>query len=65
MRLLELDNLLLVGEMVTRAALTPTESRGAHFREDYPIEDEKWRANLLITNRNGEMKIEKRPIDDE
>lgn len=63
MRRLELDNLLLVGEMVTRAALTRTESRGAHFRTDYPAEDEKWKANLFITNKNGAMAIEKKPVE--
>lgn len=62
MRRLELENLLLAGEMVTRAALTRTESRGAHFREDYPTEDETWLANLFITNKNGKMTIEKRPV---
>ena len=60
---LELDNLLLVGEMVTKAALARTESRGAHFREDYPTEDVNWLANLFITNKNGEMLIEKKPVE--
>jgi succinate dehydrogenase/fumarate reductase flavoprotein subunit len=63
MHRLELDNLLLVGEMVTRAALLRTESRGSHFREDFPTEDEKWLANLFITNRNDEMLIEKKPVE--
>jgi succinate dehydrogenase/fumarate reductase flavoprotein subunit len=63
MRRLELDNLLITGEMVTRAALTRTESRGAHFRADYPAEDEKWKANLFITNKNGKMTIEKKMIE--
>jgi fumarate reductase (CoM/CoB) subunit A len=63
MRRLELDNLLLVGEMVARTALARTESRGSHFREDYPAEDEKWLANLFITNKNGEMVIEKKPVE--
>lgn len=64
MRRLELDNLLLVGEMVTRAALTRTESRGAHFRADYPVEDEKWKANLFITNRNGAIAVEKKAVEE-
>jgi fumarate reductase (CoM/CoB) subunit A len=64
MRRLELDNLLITGEMVTRAALTRTESRGAHFRADYPTEDEKWKANLFITNRNGAMAVEKRMVEE-
>src|SRR5262249_55565164 len=33
---LDLKNLLLVSEAITRAALERKESRGAQFREDYP-----------------------------
>ena len=33
---LELKNLLLVGELVAKAALKRKESRGGHYREDYP-----------------------------
>jgi L-aspartate oxidase len=32
----ELANLLLVGRMVVEAALLRRESRGAHYRRDYP-----------------------------
>ena len=32
----ELANLLLVGRMVVEAALLRRESRGAHYRSDYP-----------------------------
>jgi succinate dehydrogenase/fumarate reductase flavoprotein subunit len=35
-RALELKNLLLVGELVARAARQRKESRGGHYREDYP-----------------------------
>src|SRR6185295_7619104 len=33
---LDLHNLLTVSEIITRAALARKESRGAHFRDDYP-----------------------------
>src|SRR5207302_819681 len=33
---LDLDNLLTVSEAIARAAVERKESRGAHFREDYP-----------------------------
>jgi L-aspartate oxidase len=38
----ELANLLLVGRLVTEAALIRTESRGAHYRVDFPNPDESW-----------------------
>ncbi len=35
---LDLHNLLTVSEAITRAALERKESRGAHFRDDYPAQ---------------------------
>ena len=44
----ELQNLLTVGFLVTNAAYTRTESRGAHHRLDYPARDDgHWRLHLL------------------
>ena len=39
---LDLHNLLTVSEMVTRAALERKESRGAHFRDDYPAKSDEF-----------------------
>ena len=36
---LDLKNLLTVSEAITMSALERKESRGAHFREDYPEKD--------------------------
>ena len=36
---LDLGNLLTVSEAVTRCALERRESRGGHFRDDYPDKD--------------------------
>ncbi|MFA4906478.1 MAG: L-aspartate oxidase, partial [Candidatus Margulisiibacteriota bacterium] len=45
---LELKNMLLVAKLITRAALDRTESRGAHFRTDYPKTDDKnWKRHLV------------------
>lgn len=44
----ELNNLLLVGRIVTEAALMRTESRGAHYRTDFPNPDEAWRRHLIF-----------------
>jgi succinate dehydrogenase / fumarate reductase flavoprotein subunit len=61
---LDLHNLLTVSEAVTVAAIERKESRGAHFREDYPDKDaESGKYNFVIKkNEQGEMVIRKEPI---
>ncbi|MFQ5349272.1 MAG: FAD-binding protein, partial [Thermoanaerobaculia bacterium] len=44
----ELHNLLLVGRLVACAALGRRESRGAHYRRDFPQTDEAWRRRLPV-----------------
>jgi len=39
---LELDSAVATATYVARSALTRSESRGAHFRDDYPGADESW-----------------------
>jgi L-aspartate oxidase len=36
----ELRNLLVIGRLVAEAALARKESRGSHYRSDYPASDE-------------------------
>jgi succinate dehydrogenase / fumarate reductase flavoprotein subunit len=45
---IDLRNMLLVSECVARAALTRTESRGGHTRNDHPGMDSNWRSTLLV-----------------
>jgi len=60
---LELKHLLLVSEMVCRAALLRTESRGAHYRRDYPAEDDgNWLKNIVIVKQNSTMSLEAVPV---
>jgi succinate dehydrogenase/fumarate reductase flavoprotein subunit len=42
-------NLLTVARLVTTAALLRRESRGAHFRADYPDRDPRWQRHSLWT----------------
>ncbi len=59
----KMANTLTVAEMVCRAALTRTESRGAHYRSDYPEEDnERWLKNIEISRGNGEMVLIPVPV---
>jgi succinate dehydrogenase / fumarate reductase flavoprotein subunit len=46
---LELDNMLRVAEVIVYSALLRTESRGAHFRSDYPDRnDDEWLKHTLV-----------------
>jgi len=53
-KLLEVENLLIVGRLVTLAARLRTETRGAHNREDYPQLDESWSKNIVLHLEKGE-----------
>ena len=61
---IELLNLLITSEAITRAALRRKESRGAQFREDYPDKDDSLgRTNTVIRKgSDGEMQVTDLPI---
>jgi fumarate reductase (CoM/CoB) subunit A len=60
---LEIQNLVTVAEMVAKAALMREESRGAHFRRDFPKTDNKnWFSNIIIRQERGEMTFTKTPV---
>ena len=45
----ELNNLVLTGRLVTEAALLREESRGAHFRSDFPQNLPQWQRHIIFT----------------
>jgi L-aspartate oxidase len=47
----ELSNLVLTGRLVTEAALIREESRGAHFRTDFPQNLPAWQHHIIFTKR--------------
>ncbi len=55
---------LTVAETMLRTALERTESRGAHYRTDFPETDEAWRANLVVSVDDGERSIRRRGVAD-
>jgi succinate dehydrogenase / fumarate reductase flavoprotein subunit len=61
---IDLNNLLTVSEMVTRAALERKESRGAHFRDDYPAKDNNFGSCNIVIRKgaDGEPQIMREPI---
>ncbi len=61
---LDLVNLLTVSEAITRSALERRESRGGHFRDDYPAKDPQYgNFNILLRKGgNGEMIVSRENI---
>jgi succinate dehydrogenase / fumarate reductase flavoprotein subunit/fumarate reductase flavoprotein subunit len=59
---LNLSNLCVNAEMVARSALLRTESRGAHYREDYPGSDPGWLRNIYIMPGGEEMCFQSEPV---
>lgn len=63
----ETTNMILNAEMKLRASLMRTESRGSHFREDYPTRnDDDWLCWIKLRQSNdGSMKLLKHSIPDQ
>jgi succinate dehydrogenase / fumarate reductase flavoprotein subunit len=61
---LDLANLLVVAEAITRSGLERRESRGGHFREDYPRQDPALgRVNVVVRRGgSGGMEVSRVPI---
>ena len=61
---LDLQNLLTISEAVTRSALERKESRGAHFRDDYPSKDPAYGSfnTLIRKGPDGEMQVSREPL---
>jgi L-aspartate oxidase len=55
----EFANGLLVAQSVTRAAVARTESRGAHFRLDFPRPSRCWRQPIVF---DGERILRPHPV---
>jgi succinate dehydrogenase / fumarate reductase flavoprotein subunit len=61
---LDLPGMITVAEAITRAALERKESRGAHFREDFPGKDpEEGKVHIIVARgTSGEMVVRREPI---
>jgi succinate dehydrogenase / fumarate reductase, flavoprotein subunit len=61
---LDLPNLLTVSEAITLSAIERKESRGGHFRDDYPDKDPAFATfNVVVRKgKDGEMLVDHVPI---
>lgn len=62
-RLLELDNMLLVAETVAVGAIARRESRGSHFRTDFPSRnDAEFLKHTVTRSVNGTIQLSHEPV---
>ena len=63
---LDLPNLLTVSEAVARSALERKESRGGHFRDDFPDKDAAFgKFNIVVRKgADGEMQVTREPLQE-
>lgn len=55
---LELRNMLDVGEAIIEAADFRTESRGSHYRSDFPARnDADWLTNIFVSRKNRQLEL--------
>jgi len=61
---LDIQNLLTISEIIARAALERKESRGGHFRDDFPEKDPSYGKFNIVIKRgsSGEMQVTREPI---
>ena len=51
----ELRNMVLLGRLMVEAALLRQESRGSHFREDFPATSAEWERHVILVNEEVSM----------
>jgi fumarate reductase flavoprotein subunit len=60
---LNLDNLLTVSEVICHAALAREDSRGAHFREDFPHAGELESSTFTVVQKEGDdLSVTQSPV---
>ena len=61
---MNLENLILVSRAICVAAIARENSRGAHFRDDFPeAGDLETSTYTVVRQRDGEMMVENRPVE--
>lgn len=64
MSALDIRNMLPTCEMIFLSALYRKESRGAHFRSDFPSIDPQWKKNIICTATQNGFQLTTRAVGD-
>ncbi|MHB8541284.1 MAG: succinate dehydrogenase flavoprotein subunit [Candidatus Acidiferrales bacterium] len=60
----ELGNMLILAKVITLGALARNETRGAHFKPEFPERDDKnWLKTTKASYNGGNIKLEYEPVD--
>ncbi len=59
---LEVRNIADVTELILTAARERKESRGLHYREDFPKEDKSWLKHIILKKDGEEIRITTEPV---
>ncbi len=54
---LELENELIIAECIIKSAIKRKESRGTHFRTDFPKKSKEWKKNIICKKENNLLKL--------
>jgi succinate dehydrogenase/fumarate reductase flavoprotein subunit len=54
---MQIENLLIVFEGILRSGLCREESRGSHYRTDFPAMRREWEKNVQVINNRGRMEL--------
>jgi len=61
--IIELGNMLEMAEIISTAALARTESRGGHYRTDFPKRDDQdFLKHTLVYSKDGELELKYKPV---
>lgn len=59
---LQIESMVDTAEAIAVSALHRTESRGAHYRKDFPRPDDAWLKNLSLTPARGGLEVNEHPL---
>jgi len=59
---LNLQSMTTAARLIARSALERTESRGSHYRRDFPQSDPRWLVNVLVQAKDGEVSVRTEPV---